>query len=292
MEKSDKIWSLSELLNWSLKYLSEKGVEDARTSTEWMLCYVLNFSRVDLYLNFDRPMTRKELDSYRPLLLQCAARKPVQQIIGECDFFGLKLAINDQVLTPRPETELLVETCLKMAEKHTSDTLRILDIGSGSGAVAISLAMNLPQAHILAIEKSQEALKVFKQNCNFYNLVNRVEFLQQDIFTWETELTFDIIVSNPPYIADSEMTSLDTRVSHYEPYMALSDGEDGLKFYKHYSKRFNKWLKPDGFALLEFGGNPQLDAVKMLFKEYGNVQIIKDYQAQARHISFYNSKID
>ena len=338
MSKPQKIWTLLELIRWSINYLEEKKIDDARSSVEWILCSVLNYSRVDLYLNFDRPLTAEELDLYRPMLLQCASRKPVQQIIGESEFYGLKLIVNEHVLAPRPETELLVEEVIRKEgirrkeqgvreEKEDDPALRnlgegggegemtddenpndrdlstaqlpnrltaqldILDIGAGSGAIAIALAMNLPKARITAIEKSPEAVEILQRNINYHNLQKRITLINADIFDWEADKEYDFIVSNPPYIAEREMSGLDKRVSHYEPYMALSDGGNGLSFYKYYAEKFINWLKDDGRAILEFGGNDMEESVLSIFSNYTNIEIIRDYQQQARHIFFNNNKM-
>lgn len=322
MKKDLKIWTLSKLLDWSIEYLLGKGIEDARSSVEWMLCHVLSCSRMDLYLKFDRPMTPDELDRYRPMLIACGSGRPVQQIIGESEFFGIRLLVNDKVLAPRPETELLVETVLEElktreaqepgtggdgesrvietaeeteladgisetgAEKKVrpKGRISICDIGSGSGAIAIALGMHIPNSDITALEISAAAAEVLSRNVKFHNLNKRIHIVREDVFNWQNGRRYDIIVSNPPYIAEQEMAGLDRRVSHYEPYMALSDGGDGLKFYRFYAEKLRAWLNPGAFAVLEFGGDSQEKAVKELFGDYSAVQIVRDYQGQARHL--------
>jgi release factor glutamine methyltransferase len=285
-ESQQKTWRMLDLINWSVDYLNEKGVENSRTAVEWMLTHVLKLSRVDLYLNFDRPLSREELSAYKPLLLKCAAHQPVQQVIGSTEFYGLQLKVNEHVLIPRPETEQMVDYIIHLADK-SRENLSILDIGSGSGAIAISLALLLPNASVTALEVSPEAADVLKHNLRFHNLANRVSVIREDVFSWNCEKQYDIIVSNPPYISLEEMESLPPNVGYYEPPMALTDREDGLRFYRFFSQRFQHWLAPGGMAVLEFGGPGQTDSIKELFKDFDHVVVRKDYQNDDRFISFF-----
>lgn len=296
------------IMNWSANYLEEKGIDESKTIVEWLLCETLSCSRMDLYLKFDRPMSESELAVFRPMLLKCAANQPVQQVVGNCEFYGLKLTVNEHVLIPRPETERLVEESISLSAELSKDIipptieikqdekvdkdneeptfipppeLRILDIGSGSGCIAIALAMHIPHAKITAIEKSDEAVKVLKRNINFYNLEKRIKVIHGDIREYQPETLFHMIVSNPPYIADSEMSSLDKNVSYFEPHPALSDKDDGLSFYRLFAKKFSNWMTNKGVALLEYGGNPQTPEMKNIFSAYEQ-QVIKDYQKDDR----------
>ena len=303
-----KTWTVMSIMNWSATYLAEKGIEDSKTVVEWLLCETLSSSRMDLYLQFDRPMSDAELAVFRPMLLKCAANQPVQQVVGNCEFYGIKLAVNEHVLIPRPETERLVEESIKLApsllekikpkeivRKEKSDDgedikeinislpqeLTILDIGSGSGCIAIALALHIPQAKITAIEISEEAVKVLKRNINFYNLEKRIDVIQGDVREYQPEIPFHMIVSNPPYIAKDEMSLLDKNVAYFEPHQALSDTDDGLSFYRFFAGKFTNWITNNGVALLEYGGNAQTRDMKKLFSAYEH-RVIKDYQQDDR----------
>ena len=309
MNKPEK-WTVLGILKWSTDYLAGKGIDDPKTTVEWLLCETLSCSRIDLYLKFDRPMSESELAVFKPMLLKCAANQPVQQVVGNCEFYGLKLAVNDKVLIPRPETERLVDEAIRLSEEITrkkntrtdrteknekgtaenSDKdivytpkppMRILDIGAGSGCISIALAMHIPHAEVVAVEKSAEALDILQRNIHFYNLEGRVEIVHRDIAEYDPSGTFDLIVSNPPYIADDEIGTLAENVSHFEPYMALSDAGDGLDFYRYFAQRFKDWLQPGGAALLEFGGNNQINALREIFQTYEQ-HIVKDYQQDDR----------
>lgn len=285
-ESQQKTWRMLDLINWSVDYLNEKGVENSRTAVEWILTHILKISRVDLYLKYDRPLSREELSEFKPLLLKCAAHQPVQQVIGNTEFYGIQLKINEHVLIPRPETEQMVDYIIRHADKQ-KEILSILDIGSGCGAIAIALAFHLPNATIKALEYSPEAVEVLKHNLRFHNLDNRISVVQDNIFSWDCNQQFDIIVSNPPYIAMDAMDKLPVNVGYYEPPMALTDEDDGLRFYRLYSEQFKQWLAPGGMAVLEFGGSAQSDSIKKLFKEFDKIVIQKDYQKDDRFISFF-----
>ena len=303
---NNETWTVMSILNWSTDYLDKKGIEDARTTVEWLLCDTLSCSRMDLYLKFDRSMSESELGKFRPMLLKCAAKQPVQQVLGSCEFYGITLKVNEHVLVPRPETERLVEEAIKLTpsllekihskeivrkadDEHEEETvslpkeLNILDIGSGSGCIAIALALHIPQAKIVAVEKSRDAVDVLKRNINFHNLSNRIRIIHDDIRTLDVDTHFHMIVSNPPYIAKNEMSGLNETVSYYEPHMALSDTDDGLSFYRFFAERFRKLMAPGAVAVLEYGGNHQSKALTEIFADYER-QIIKDYQKDDRVI--------
>jgi len=304
-----KIWTVLEILNWSSDFLSKKKVEDSRTVVEWLLCHVLSCSRMELYLCFDRPLSDAELNCFRPMLRDCAAYKPVQQVLGQTEFYGLVFFVNEHVLIPRPETERLVEAAIEQGknissqkrikmlnnmedrqkEKTDGETMdylqnpdiRILDIGAGSGCVSIALAKYLPQGRFFALEKSREAVSVLQKNIKFHGLDNRFTVLEEDIMTWTPQDDFDMIVSNPPYISSDEIPGLDMNVGYYEPIMALSDKGDGLGFYRRFAELFSGCLTEQGAAVLEIGGNHQSDMIRAIFEAY-NVEIRKDYQQDDR----------
>ncbi len=286
--ESPKIWRITDLMAWSTDYLQQKQIDDARSSVEWMLCDVLDCSRVQLYMNFDRPLDAPELQKFKSYLLLCAAHKPVQQIIGQTEFYGLKLVVDEHVLIPRPETELLVDEVLRIFREGCYEEYRILDIGAGSGAMSIAVARHLPNARIEALEKSVEACKVMERNIRYHNLSDRIHIIREDVNTFSPDSPYTLIMSNPPYISEPELAGLDKRVSHYEPYMALSDGGDGLSFYKLFAAHFKHWLSAGGAAVLEFGGKSQETQLKDLFREYRDLSVIRDYQDCPRILSLLN----
>ncbi len=267
-----------DAINLSTEYLAKKNIESSRVNAEHLLAHVLNCKRLDLYLAFDRPLKEEEITSYREFIRRRSVSEPLQYIIGSVEFYGVQLKVNTSVLIPRPETEILVEKILENINKD--DSIKILDIGTGSGNIAISLAKNLPNVSITAIDISEDALKVAKENSELNNMNGKVIFKRMD-FINETDLTqnnFDLIVSNPPYISENEYSVLMPELKNYEPKIALSDSKDGLQFYREISKKARNFLKPKGKLFYEIGMG-QAEEVKNILSQnnYSGIEIFKDY---------------
>lgn len=270
--------TILEAIKLSTEYLEKKNVESPRTNAEILLSEILKVKRLDLYLSFDKPLNETELVTYREFIKKRGLRIPLQYIIGYVDFFGLKIKVNENVLIPRPETELLVE---KIIEETTDNVgLQVLDIGSGSGNISLAVAKNLSDSFITAIEISKQALNLSKENAD-NNLVKNVKFICKDIFDDDVISLgkFDIIVSNPPYVSINEYQTLEPELKNYEPKIALTDNEDGLKFYKRIALVSKSILNLDGKIFLELGKG-QYPLVKDIFTSTGfnKVRVFKDYQ--------------
>ncbi|MEA1986152.1 MAG: peptide chain release factor N(5)-glutamine methyltransferase, partial [Candidatus Marinimicrobia bacterium] len=281
MTQNKKVWKIVDIIKWSTDYLINKKIDDAKVAIEWMLTDVLKCSRMELYLNFNQPLTGEELKKFKSYLLKCANHEPVQQIIGKMNFYGFDFAVDNTVLVPRPETEILVEKVIEKCKSNSKQILKILDIGSGSGAIAIALAKHLPNAKVDALEYSKDAIEILKKNINFHNLARRISVINEDVFKYFPKEKFDIIVSNPPYISKDEFPKLDKNVKYYEPPMALTDNDDGFKFYRFYAENFHNWLEKNGLFALEIG-NGQREKLEKIFREYGNLEFVKDYQNDDR----------
>ncbi|MEG8947283.1 peptide chain release factor N(5)-glutamine methyltransferase [Rosettibacter firmus] len=263
----------------STEYLEKKGVESPRLNAELLLADILNCKRLDLYLKYDQPLSEDEINKYREYISRRAKREPLQYIIGKVDFFGLELKINKSVLIPRPETEILVETIINREKDKNS--LLILDIGTGSGNIAIALAKSLSQSKIVAVDISNEALKVAEENVNKHNVINQIELVRKNILedTNFYNLKFDIIVSNPPYVSINEYQSLQEEIILYEPQIAVTDNDDGLKFYRKISEIADKNLKTGGRIYLEIGAGRSEQIENILTTTgFSNIQFVKDYQ--------------
>jgi release factor glutamine methyltransferase len=289
--KSDsrKTWHILDILNYTTRYLSEKGIENSRLNAEHLLSHTLNINRVELYLNYDRPLLETELKRFKLLLNRRLNQEPLQYIIGETEFMSLPFKVNSGVLIPRPETEILVETVLETCtEKFNSESkIKILDIGTGSGCIAISLARYLENCHVTALDVSQGALKTAEENARLNNVENKTRILMADFLdsrsSKELAQEFDVVVSNPPYVGAEDFEKLPEEVKDYEPAIALKDGNDGLTFYHKIADFALTHLTAKGFVAVEVGLG-QAHQVKRIFLEngYSGVKIFEDLNAIER----------
>lgn len=270
----------------SSDYLVKKGVEDSRINAEILLSHILKCKRMDLYLKFDQPLKDEEVNEYRELIKRRGLREPLQYIVGKVNFYGLEFIVDKNVLIPRPETELLVEEIILKSDKNSA--LRILDIGTGSGNIAITLSKNLPNAIIDSIDISPLAINIAEQNAFLNKLNGKLTFQNTDVLKYKVEdhQKYDVIVSNPPYISKNDYKNLETELLEHEPKIALTDDGDGLSFYEKITSRSKNWLKSRGKLYFEIGIN-QADEVKniMLKNEFENIVIQKDYAQIERIIT-------
>ncbi len=262
MSDPNNTWTLLKVLNWTKGYLAEKGVENARLEAEWLLCEALGLDRVGLYLNFDKPLTEGELATYRAMVARRAKREPLQYILGTQEFGGLEFVVTPDVLIPRHDTEVLVAEALRRAPADAS----ILDIGLGSGCIAVALATALPGAAVCGVEQSPPALAVARGNAERNGV--SLEFVEGSLFEPLHGRRFDLIVSNPPYIPTGDLATLEPEVRDYEPPGALDGGADGLAFYRLIIPGAPGYLNPGGWLLVEIGIG-QGGAVGELFARSG-----------------------
>ncbi len=266
------------------EYLEKKGIDSPRLTAEILLAYKLNVDRVTLYLNFDQPLTENEISGYRTLIKRRLQREPLQYITGIQEFWSLEFVVTPQVLIPRPETELLVEQAIERlkafpaVENHTP---RILDLGTGCGAIAISLAKEVQQTKIWATDISAGALKLARLNAEKHGVTDKIRFIQGNL--WEPLLdqgvTFDIILSNPPYIASEEFKDLAPEVRDYEPRLALNGHEDGMTYIQTIILEAPAFMNPGGWVMLEMAPGQTEKALGLIgeIKDYGEKTRIKDY---------------
>lgn len=253
----------------SAEFLAKKGVDSPRLQAELLLAHVLKLPRMKLYLNFERVLTDAETDSFRELVKRRSQREPLQHITASTSFCGLEIAVNRHVLVPRPETEVLAELGWKwLAENPNAPSVMALDFGTGSGCLAIALAVKCSQAKMVALDCSTEALEVAKQNAAQNGVVERIEFLQGDGFAalQGDSRAFDLIISNPPYIPTAEIDALEPEVRDYDPRGALDGGINGLNFYRRFAAEARPFLKADGRIMLEFGDG-QAESIRKIFEE-------------------------
>lgn len=242
-----EIWTILKVLNWTKGYLAEKGVENARLESEWLLCSALALDRVGLYVNFDRPLTAAELTGIRSLVARRARREPLQYILGSQEFYGLEFEVAPGVLIPRHDTEVLVREAVERAGTGAE----ILDIGVGSGCIAVALAKAIPEAAVSGVDPSAEALALAERNAQRHGV--SLTLISGSLFEPFSGRLFDLIVSNPPYIPTPDLAGLQPEVRDYEPRGALDGGVDGLDFYRRIIPGALDHLKPGGWLLLEMG---------------------------------------
>lgn len=260
-------WALMELIQEAAKYLDAKGVSSARLDAELLMAHTLGCTRVDLYINFDKPLSPQEVDRFRHLIKRRASREPVAYIVGKKEFWSLEFMVNPHVMVPRPDTETLVEAALKELKEFSSGPpLKAADIGTGCGAIAIALAKELgPRVLWIATDISSQALDTARRNASFHEVSGLIEFLEGDLFgPLGTEARLTIIVSNPPYIPTEELEALEPEIKLHEPKIALDGGEDGLCIIRRLISEAPAVLTPGGKLLMEVGASQRAKVEELL----------------------------
>ena len=279
---TNDVWTITRILTWTRQYFAGKGIENPRLDAELLLCEVLHCERITLYVHFDQPLQESELARYRDFIIRRGKQEPLAYILGHKEFYKYDFKVTPAVLVPRPETELLVE---KVAQAPMPAAPRILDVGTGSGAILISLLAELPQAAGVGVDKSAAALAVAKANAAYVatqvkdaTLPARFTWTESDVLTAlpATE-RFDVLVSNPPYIPSGVIPTLARDVQR-EPHLALDGGQDGLSIYRRLLTAAPAYLQPDSLVALEIG-EEQGGAVAALAAAAGfTVQVVlQDY---------------
>lgn len=286
---SPKTWTIKNLLKVTTGYLQEKQIENPRMTAEVLLAHQLNIDRVTLYINFDQPLNESEISGYRSLIKRRIQREPLQYITGVQEFWSLDFIVNPQVLIPRPESELLVELAinqLKPPNAFENHPPKILDLGTGCGALAISLAKEVQEAKIWATDISSGALKLANLNAKKHGVADRIKFKHGDLWNplINQEITFDIIISNPPYIACEEYNDLPPEIRDYEPRSALDGKGDGMYYIEKILKGGLHFLNTGGLILLEMAPDQTNEALSLIgqIKGYGESSRIKDYSHRYR----------
>lgn len=257
--------TIYELLRTGSAYLKACGVDDSRAEADILLAYVLETTRDKLYLNIDATVSNGAKNSYVELLQRRGSREPLAYLLKKRSFMDFEFYVDERVLIPRPETELLVEKLLDSGENRVQSKVKLLDLCTGSGILAITMAKYWPEALIMGVDISEEALTVARINAD--RLQVKVEFRQGDLFEPVKEEKFDIIVSNPPYISQNEYQGCPPEVKK-EPTLALLAGEEGLDFYQRIAQQGYEHLRPGGRIIMEIGSSQAL-GVKKIFQEKG-----------------------
>jgi release factor glutamine methyltransferase len=279
---------LVEVLQWSKEYLSAKGIESAQLEAEWLLREVLGYSRLQIYLHYDRPLSAEELTTFKKLLLERSSGKPLQYVLGYTEFMGIRLKVTPDVLIPRPETEQVVEQLIDLIRKQAWSLPRFADLCTGSGNIAIALAQHFPDAEVLAVDVSAEALSIAAENVQAAGVADQIRLVQQNILESDLRLAqpLHVLVSNPPYVGGEYFRRLPDAVKYYEPLIALNPGSDELAFYRRLSTLAVQVLAPGGIFAVEIGGSYQEKLVRELLEKQGllDLTVVTDYQSQSRGI--------
>ena len=291
-----------EVIQRSSDFLARKGVDSPRLQVELLLAHVLQMPRMKLYLNFERPLKEPELETLRGLIKRRGEREPLQHIVGSTSFCGLEITVNGEVLIPRPETELLAEEAWKFllaaaefpsprpspldgrGEGEDARSPAVLDFGTGSGCLALAIAAKCPKAEVHALDISEAALQIARENARRLGLSDRVRFHSGDGFSALPDgMTFDLIVSNPPYIPSADIETLQPEVREHDPRLALDGGPDGLAFYRQIAADAGSRLNPGARLMLELGDG-QGGAVSELLTEFGWTveSVLKDHSGRGR----------
>lgn len=275
-----------EAIKLATEYFEKKQIESPRVNAEILLADILKCKRLDLYLKFDQPLKDYEVDKYREYIARRGKYEPVQYITGSAEFYGLNFSVDKSVLIPRPETEILVETIINQFKDKK--TILILDIGTGSGNISITLAKFLARSHVTSIDISPEAIEKAKYNSTLNGIDGNIDFIAQDVFSenYSFDKKFDLIVSNPPYISVEEYPVLQNEIVYFEPKIALTDEGDGLKYYKHISKIARDLLNENGKLFFEIGKGQSND-IRGIMEDnlFEEIEVVKDYQQIDRVIS-------
>jgi release factor glutamine methyltransferase len=278
--------TISELLRKTTGYLKDKGSSSPRLDAEVLMTEVLGLSRVELYTNYEQPLTPPEVDRYRELIRRRSVGEPVAYILGRAPFRNLTLSVDRNVLIPRPETEQVVDIAVQyLMEGNWPTPPIVLDLGTGSGAIAISIARGFPEARVTATDASANAMELARENARTAGAADRIEFVHSDMFDALDPLTtFDLIVSNPPYVSEEEWETLAPDVRDYEPREALFGGIDGLDYLRRLAVEAPQFLKPHGALVMEIGHLQGPAVLELMHASdlYRAVRVGQDYAGHDR----------
>lgn len=285
---TDRVWTVRDALDWTVGYLGDKGVEQPRLSAEWLLSAATGLSRVELYTQFARPLTAPERTTLREGVKRRAAGEPLQYVTGEMPFRHIVVQVRRGVFIPRPETEILVDEVLAYLRGLDVENPVVVDVCTGSGAVALSIAHEFPGARVIATELSPEAALVARENAERLDLADRVQILEGDLFAplrdgcADLLGRVDVVVSNPPYIPSADVPDLPGEVLGFEPGLALDGGPDGLDVARRIALDAQDWLVPGGLLAMELDEGRVESAVNELSRWYEGTRSVSDLTGRDR----------
>jgi release factor glutamine methyltransferase len=284
-------WTVKQLLTWTADYFSRAGLQTPRLDAEVLLAHVLKCDRLGLYLNYDEPVHADTRSAFRKVVQKRHNAMPVSYLTGTREFFSIPFYVSPSVLIPRPETELLIEYTLRFFagahRRRVFDPLLILDIGTGSGNIPVTLAKHLPQAKIVSVDISADALDVARQNLAVHTeLAHRISLVRGDLLSWlrKQKALFHLIVSNPPYVSSNAYRSLPKDIREYEPRVALHAGVKGTEFHERILEEAFGFLHDDGVLLMEMGTDQQeqLCQAAVNLGGFSCARVFSDYAGKPR----------
>ena len=280
-------WTIINLIRWATSYLKNHDIDSPRVTGEILLAHALKVKRIDLYLNYDQPLVPDELNTFKMLIKRRIRREPVAYILGTKEFWSLDLAVTQDVLIPRPETECLVETALNLLSKvPPAQSQRVLDLGTGSGAIVLALVSQQPRHTYFASDYFKKAIEISNRNAARHDFSGQIHFFAGDWFAplIPEKSRFNMIVSNPPYIPSQEIGRLQPEIHQYEPLSALNGDHDGLSCYRKIINSAHNYLAPQGVLLLEIGHEQKEDVCKIGCEcnVYDDFNHAKDYSGYDR----------
>jgi release factor glutamine methyltransferase len=282
-EQENQAWSIRDLMKFTIDHFQRRGFDEARLTIELLLAHALQCQRIELYTHFDKPLSAEELKTFRRLYERRLAHEPVQYIVGSTSFMGLQFAVDKRALIPRPETESLVEQVMMKCNEHAAGgEINILEIGTGSGNIAVSIAKLIKNSRVVSIDKSPDALAVANLNAGSHQVSEKITFLNASFLESLESLLpeqFDILVSNPPYVSIQEWQELDPEVREYEPKQAVSDQNDGYDFYRRIGATAKQLVRKGGWIIVEVG-HGQSERVTEIFRSNGltELAVVNDLQ--------------
>ena len=280
-KENGRPWRIIDIINWGVDYFENESLDNPRLEIEIFLQHILDCKKIDLYINFENEVSASDLNTLKGYIKRRLKNEPSQYIVSNSNFYGRNFYVNNNVLIPRPETEILINACIEFLSMK--DNPEIIDIGTGSGCIGITLAKEIPSSNVIAIDCSEKALAVAEKNAKNIGVKN-IDFFKSDFLTQSIDLSADLLVSNPPYIPKKDISTLMTDVIEYEPSEALTDNLDGLEFYRVFSKKFDTIIKTDGALIVEVGKDEHPLEVKKIIEHSGhsNIEMINDYNGDIR----------
>lgn len=284
-EDAERVWTVSAALGWTVDHFTRAGVENPRRSAEWLLSAATGLSRIELYAHFDRPLSIEERALFRAGIERRVAGEPLQYVTGEMPFRHLVLGVKPGVFIPRPETEVLVDVVLEYLDRRAIDAPVVLDLCTGSGAIAVSVAYERPTARVFATEVVPQTAEVARANAVRAGVAERVTVFEGDLFgplPEDLRGIIDVVVSNPPYIPSGDLGSLPSEVGGFEPRIALDGGPDGLDVIRRIVAIAPEWLKPGGLLAMETDTNCAKEAARCFGPWYEETQVRVDLTGRDR----------